>query len=179
MNLPFGCQNAGRIARSRAVKKPVFDVQLNTFTTASHSQVARACRETCNSIENQLRSAESHTRCQVCTICLTSALFLMLCPIGFVLDSATMPQFVIEREIAGAGKLSEAELREVSLRSLSVLNQMGPQIQWLHSYVTEDKVYCVYLAPDEDTIREHARRTGIPADRVSAVRRLIEASQVN
>ena len=90
-----------------------------------------------------------------------------------------MPQFVIEREIAGAGKLSEAELRELSLRSLSVLNQMGPQIQWLHSYVTEDKVYCVYLAPDEDTIREHARRTGIPADRVSAVRRLIEASQVN
>lgn len=90
-----------------------------------------------------------------------------------------MPQFVIEREVPGAGKLSEAELREVSLRSLSVLKQMGPQIQWLHSYVTEDKVYCVYLAPDEDTIREHARRTGIPADRVSAVRRLIEASQVN
>lgn len=99
--------------------------------------------------------------------------------IEFVLDSAAMPQFVIEREIPGAGKLSEAELRVVSLRSLSVLNQMGPQIQWLHSYVTEDKVYCVYLAPDEDTIREHARRTGIPADRVSAVRRLIEASQVN
>lgn len=103
----------------------------------------------------------------------------MLLPVGFVLDCAAMPQFVIEREIPGAGKLSEAELREVSLRSLSVLNQMGPQIQWLHSYVTEDKVYCVYLAPDEDTIREHARRTGMPADRVSAVRRLIEASQVN
>lgn len=85
-----------------------------------------------------------------------------------------MPQFVIEREIPGAGKLSEAELREVSLRSLEVLKEMGPQIQWLHSYVTEDKVYCVYLAPDENIIREHARRLGIPADRVSAVRRLIE-----
>jgi len=85
-----------------------------------------------------------------------------------------VPQFVIEREIPGAGKLSEAELREVSLRSLRTLSEMGPQIKWLHSYVTEDKVYCVYLAPDEDTVREHARRTGIPADRVSAVRRLID-----
>lgn len=85
-----------------------------------------------------------------------------------------MPQFVIEREIRGAGSLSEAEIREVSLRSLETLQAMGPQIQWLHSYVTEDKVYCVYLAPDENTIREHARRTGIPADRVSAVRRLID-----
>ena len=84
-----------------------------------------------------------------------------------------MPQFVIEREIPGAGRLSEAEIREISLRSLKALNEMGPQIQWLHSYVTEDKVYCLYLAPDEDSVREHARRTGIPADRVSAVRRLI------
>jgi hypothetical protein len=80
---------------------------------------------------------------------------------------------VIEREIPGAGALSEDQLREVSLRSLQTLKEMGPQIQWLHSYVTEDKVYCVYLAPDEDTIREHARRTGIPANRVAAVRRLI------
>lgn len=85
-----------------------------------------------------------------------------------------MPEFVIEREVPGAGKLSESELRELSLRSLSVLEEMGPQIQWLHSYVTEDKVYCVYLAPDENTIREHARKVGIPADRVSAVRRLID-----
>ncbi|HET7889986.1 MAG TPA: DUF4242 domain-containing protein [Candidatus Sulfotelmatobacter sp.] len=85
-----------------------------------------------------------------------------------------MPQFVIEREIRGAGSLTESQLREVSLRSLETLEGMGPQIQWLHSYVTEDKVYCVYLAPDEDSIREHARRTGIPADRVSAVRRLID-----
>ena len=84
-----------------------------------------------------------------------------------------MPQFVIEREIPGAGALSEIQLQEMSLHSLQTLKEMGPQIQWLHSYVTEDKVYCVYLAPDEDTIREHARRSGIPADRVAAVRRLI------
>ena len=89
-----------------------------------------------------------------------------------------MPQFVIEREIPGAGAMSEDQIREVSLRSLQTLKEMGPQIQWLHSYVTEDKVYCVYLAPDEDTIREHARRAGIPADRVSAVRRLINPVNV-
>ena len=89
-----------------------------------------------------------------------------------------MPQFVIERDIPGAGALSEDEVREVSLRSLQTLKEMGPQIQWLHSYVTEDKVYCVYLAPDEGTIREHARRTGIPANRVAAVRRLIGPSNL-
>ncbi len=89
-----------------------------------------------------------------------------------------MQQFVIEREVPGAGKLSEAELRDLSLRSLDVLNEMGPQIQWLHSYVTEDKVYCVYLAPDENSIREHARRVGLPADRVSAVRRLIDPAKL-
>jgi hypothetical protein len=82
-------------------------------------------------------------------------------------------QFVIEREVPGAGTLSETQIRDISLRSLQTLKEMGPQIQWLHSYVTEDKVYCVYLAPDEDTIREHARRAGLPADRVAAVRRLI------
>ena len=89
-----------------------------------------------------------------------------------------MPQFVIEREIPGAGALSESELREVSLRSLDVLKELGPQIQWLHSYVTEDKVYCVYLAPDENIIREHARRAGVPADRVSAVRQLIDPANL-
>ena len=87
-----------------------------------------------------------------------------------------MPKFVIEREVAGAGSLSEAQIRELAMASVHVLNEMGPQIQWLHSYVTEDKVYCVYLAPDESSIREHARRVGIPADRVSAVRRLIDPS---
>ena len=89
-----------------------------------------------------------------------------------------MQQFVIEREIPGAGSLSEPEVRALSLRSLEVLNELGPQIQWLHSYVTEDKLYCVYLAPDENIIREHARRVGIPADRVSAVRRLIDPTKV-
>ena len=89
-----------------------------------------------------------------------------------------MPQFVIEREIPGAGSLSEIQIRDMALLSLQTLKQMGPQIQWLHSYVTEDKVYCVYLAPDENSIREHARRVGIPADRVTAVRRLIDPAAV-
>jgi len=89
-----------------------------------------------------------------------------------------MPQFVIEREIPGAGSLSEAQILDVSLRSLQSLSEMGPHIQWLHSYVTENKVYCVYLAPDEDTIREHARRTNIPANRVAAVRRLIDPKNI-
>ncbi len=80
---------------------------------------------------------------------------------------------MIEREILGAGTLSETQIRDLALHSLQTLKEMGPQIQWLHSYVTEDKVYCVYLAPDEDSIREHARRVGIPADRIAAVRRLI------
>ena len=87
-----------------------------------------------------------------------------------------MPKFVIEREIPGAGKLSDAELQEVSQKSVSVLKGMGPEIQWLHSYVTGDKVYCVYLAPDEETIKEHAKRVGLPANRISAVRRLIDPS---
>jgi rRNA-processing protein FCF1 len=85
-----------------------------------------------------------------------------------------VPQFVIEREIPGAGALTETQIRDLALRSLQTLKEMGPQIQWLHSYVTEDKVYCVYLAPDENSIREHARMVGIPVDRVSAVRRLID-----
>jgi hypothetical protein len=84
-----------------------------------------------------------------------------------------MPQYVIEREIPGAGSFTDEQIRSVSLKSLEALGELGPQIQWLHSYVTEDKIYCVYLAPDEATVREHARRTGIPANRVSAVRRLI------
>lgn len=84
-----------------------------------------------------------------------------------------MPQFVIEREIPGAGNMSDAELQEVARKSVGVLTDMGPAIKWLHSYVTGDKVYCVYLAPDEETVREHARRTSIPANRVSAVRRMI------
>jgi hypothetical protein len=81
---------------------------------------------------------------------------------------------VIEREMPGAGNLSDAEIRATAQKSAAVLMAMGPEIQWLHSYVTGDKLYCVYLAPDESTIREHAKRTGIPANRVSAVRRLID-----
>jgi len=86
--------------------------------------------------------------------------------------------FVIEREIPGAGTLSETQIRDISLRSLHALKEMGPRIQWLHSYVTEDKVYCVYLAPDEDTIREHARKAGLPADRITAVRHLIDPANL-
>lgn len=89
-----------------------------------------------------------------------------------------MPQFVIEREMRGAGTLSETQIREMSLKSLETLKRMGPQIQWLHSYVTEDKLYCVYLAPDEDSVREHARKAGIPADRIAAVRRLIDPANL-
>ena len=85
-----------------------------------------------------------------------------------------MPTFVIEREIPGAGNLSDSQLREVSQNSVAILQEMGSKIQWLHSYITGDKVYCVYLAPDEETIREHARRVGLPANRVSAVRRLLD-----
>lgn len=90
-----------------------------------------------------------------------------------------MPQYVIEREIPNAGQLTDEELRAVSLKSLEALSSLGPQIQWLHSYVTENKVYCVYLAPDEETVQEHARRTGIPASRVSAVRRLLDPVNVS
>ena len=85
-----------------------------------------------------------------------------------------MPQFVIEREVPGAGQLSQDEIRDISLKSLRVVKGMGPKIQWLHSYVTDDKIYCVYLAPDEETIREHARLSGFPANRVAAVRRLLD-----
>lgn len=85
-----------------------------------------------------------------------------------------MPQYVIEREIPGAGKFSEAQIQEASLKSLETLDGLGPKIQWLHSYVTDDKIYCVYVAPDEATVREHAKRGGFPANRVTAVRRLID-----
>jgi hypothetical protein len=85
-----------------------------------------------------------------------------------------VPKYVIERDFPGAGKLSEDQLRDASLKSLEALNSLGPKIQWLHSYVTDDKIYCVYIAPDEETVREHARRGGLPVDRVTAVRRLID-----
>jgi len=75
--------------------------------------------------------------------------------------------------------MSDSEIRDVSLRSLKTLKEMGPQIHWVHSYVTEDKLYCVYLAPDEDSIREHARRVGIPADRIAAVRRMLDPEKLS
>ncbi|HVK17220.1 MAG TPA: DUF4242 domain-containing protein [Fimbriiglobus sp.] len=85
-----------------------------------------------------------------------------------------MPKFVIEREIPGVGKLSPQDLQAISQKSCSVLKQMGPQIQWVQSYVTDDKVYCVYIAPDEDTVRKHAEQGGFPANRISQVRSVID-----
>jgi hypothetical protein len=85
-----------------------------------------------------------------------------------------MPKYVIERAIPGAGSLSPQELRAISQKSCSVLSEMGPQFQWLHSYVTDDKIYCVYIAPDAETVREHARRGGFPADTVAQVATTID-----
>jgi Protein of unknown function (DUF4242) len=85
-----------------------------------------------------------------------------------------MPKYIIEREIPGAGLLTAEQLHGISQRSCGVLRQLGPQIQWLESYVTDNKVYCVYIAPDEATVREHARQGGFPANRVSEVKRLID-----
>ncbi len=85
-----------------------------------------------------------------------------------------MPKFVIEREIPGAGKMSGQQLQDLSGKSCSVLHAMGPDIQWLQSYVVDDKIYCVYIAPDEKTVREHAKRGGFPANRVSEVRATID-----
>ena len=85
-----------------------------------------------------------------------------------------MPQYVIEREVPNAGRMSEDELRAAAAASLKALGELGSKIQWLHSYVSDNKIYCIYLAPDEETIREHARRAGMPVNRVSAVRRLLD-----
>lgn len=85
-----------------------------------------------------------------------------------------MPKFVIEREIPGAGNLSTAELQGISQKSCGVLRNLGPQIQWIESYVTDEKIYCVYIAPDEKTVREHAQQGGFPANAVSQVRAVID-----
>jgi hypothetical protein len=85
-----------------------------------------------------------------------------------------MPKFVIEREIPGAGKLSKAELQGISQKSCGVLSAMGPKIQWLESFVTDDKIYCIYIAPDEATVREHATKGGFPANRVSRIATMID-----
>ncbi len=85
-----------------------------------------------------------------------------------------MPKYVIEREFSGAGKLSAQELQGISQKSCDVLNEMGPQIQWVQSYVTDDKIYCVYIAPNEEMVREHAQKGGFPANRISEVKSVID-----
>ena len=85
-----------------------------------------------------------------------------------------MPKYVIEREIPEAGKLSAEQLQAISQKSCGVLRDLGPQIQWVQSYVTDDKVYCVYIAPNEAMVREHAKQGGFPANRISEVRQVID-----
>ena len=85
-----------------------------------------------------------------------------------------MPQYVIEREMPGAGQLSHDDLKLASQTSCSVLRDLGPQIQWVHSYVTDNKIYCIYRAPNEDMVREHARLGGFPANKISQVRSIID-----
>ena len=85
-----------------------------------------------------------------------------------------MPQYLIERNIPGAGSLTSAELKSISQKSCGVLSTLGPQIQWVHSYVTDDQIHCIYRAPNEEMVREHARQGGFPADRVSEIKTIID-----
>lgn len=85
-----------------------------------------------------------------------------------------MPKYVIERELPGAGSLSPEELKGVAQKSCSALRELGPEISWVHSYVTDDKIYCIYIAPNEEIIRSHAEKGGFPANRISAVRSVID-----
>jgi len=85
-----------------------------------------------------------------------------------------MPKYIIERDIPQAGNLSAAELQAISRKSCGILQDLGPQIQWVQSYVTSDKIFCVYIAPNEETVREHARQGGFPADAILAVRTIID-----
>jgi Protein of unknown function (DUF4242) len=87
-----------------------------------------------------------------------------------------MPKYVIERDLPGAGKLSAEDLKAISQKSNKVISELGPDLRWLTSYVTEDKLYCVYVAPDQDVIEEHARCGGFPADRISKVSAVIDPS---
>jgi Protein of unknown function (DUF4242) len=89
-------------------------------------------------------------------------------------ENQSMPKYVIERELPGAGNLTHDQVLAISQKSCGVLNGLGPRIQWLHSYVTSDKIYCVYIAPNEEMIREHARQGGFPANRISEVQRMID-----
>ena len=90
-----------------------------------------------------------------------------------------MPKFIIERDIPGAGKLSQDELQAISQKSCGILRNMGSEIQWLHSYVTGDKIYCIYLADDEQAIRDHANQGGFPANRIEEVTTIIDPSTAN
>lgn len=85
-----------------------------------------------------------------------------------------MPKYVIERELPGAGKLSDDEVKGISQKSCGVLNQLGPEIQWVHSYVTDDKIYCVYVAPNKEMIEKHAKEGGFPANSIAEVKRVID-----
>jgi hypothetical protein len=85
-----------------------------------------------------------------------------------------MPKYLIEREIPGAGKLTQEELHAIAQKSCSVLNRLGPSIQWVESYVTDDKVYCVYVAPDEAMVRQHAEEGGFPANRIAEIKSVID-----
>ena len=85
-----------------------------------------------------------------------------------------MPKFVIERDIPEAGSLSSEQLQAISQKSCGVLREMGAQIQWVNSYVSDDKIYCIYIAPDEDTVRKHAQQGGFPANRISQIRSVID-----
>jgi hypothetical protein len=87
-----------------------------------------------------------------------------------------VPKFVIERVVPGASKMTPAELKAMSQRSCTVLNEMGPQIQWIQSYVTDNKIYCIYVAPNEELIQEHARRGGFPANHVAQVKTIIDST---
>lgn len=85
-----------------------------------------------------------------------------------------MPKFIIERNLPGASKLTDVEIREASQKSLEALRRLGPEIQWIHSFITDDKIYCIYFSPDETLIEEHGRMVGLPVDRIEAVRRLVD-----
>ena len=90
-----------------------------------------------------------------------------------------MPKYVIERDIPQAGKLTRQQIQAISQKSCSVLQNLGPQIQWVHSYVTDDKIYCVYIAPNEEMVKEHAKQGGFPANRVSEVKRMIDPTSAD
>jgi hypothetical protein len=87
-----------------------------------------------------------------------------------------MPKYVIERELPGAGKLTSGQLQAISQKSCGVINHLGPQIQWIESYVTDDKIYCIYRAPSEELIRQHAKEGGFPANKISQIRTVIDPS---